>query len=392
MSRTLKIPGLLLILLPSLTFAALSPDETLILNRARAITSAPLDDFTMLGEPGNRNDAGYRYQLAFLSYGLCSLVCGEPSLKDEARNLFARLVEKMEQPATLRYWKADGFGGDGLTRDNIMYRGHLNLMYALAHDRFGETRFDDRFHILSHNLFDELSREHAICCEPDHFFLQCNSVCALSLWLHDRSFGTSYGSAGKHLLDWARKHMPLEGTQLVRNDYRPSTGKSDLRQAGYANAWVIAFLSPVPELQHDVQAMYADWRRTFAEPSQLHFTKQSPGAAPLRLDEWLSSILQPMTFGQFAMVKGAPPGEPLSGFESLSSALIATTFGLIATRTAGDESLHTGLERTVFLADSIIANYERFLPSELRAKTRLYHTLALFNRSFRGWRAVLAAN
>src|SRR5258708_34527230 len=63
--------------------------------------------------------------------------------------------------------------------------------------------------------------------------------------------------------------MPLEGTTLVREDYHPSTGKSSAQRAGFANAWTIAFLAPVPGLEDDAAAMYADWRRTFVEPELL---------------------------------------------------------------------------------------------------------------------------
>src|SRR6266850_3013369 len=252
--RCLRWPFFLLILaLPSVALA-LSREESLLLDRARAIAAAPVEDFSVLGGTGGARDGGYRYQFAFLAYGLCSVVEGEPALRAEGRAIFTRLLEKMEHPTTLEYWKALGYEGDGVTRKNVMYRGHLNLMYALAHDHFGETRFDERFHALSRALFEEIGGERPICCEPDNLFIQCNAVTVLSLALHDRAFATGYGSAGKRLLAWAREHMPLEGTTLVRENYRPSTGKSSALQAGYANAWTIAFLAPVPGIEDDAGA------------------------------------------------------------------------------------------------------------------------------------------
>jgi len=349
----------LILAFPSVALA-LSPDESLLLERARAVAAAPADDFSVLGEPGGARDGGYRYQLAFLGYGLCSVVEGEPALRDEGRAIFTRLLEKMEHPTTLAYWKALGYGSDGGTGKNVMYRGHLNLMYALAHDRFGETRFDARFHSLSRALFDEIGGERPICCEPDHLFIQCNAVTVLSLSLHDRAFATGYASAGKRLLAWAHEHMPLEGTTLIREDYRPSTGKSSARQAGYANAWTIAFLAPVPGLEHDACAMYADWRRTFVEPSPL------PGT-----------------------VKGAPAAEMLSMEETLSSSLLATTFGLLAAREEGDERLHRRLERTLVVIERLVDAFEEALPPARRVQARTFRTIALFARTFHGWGEVL---
>jgi hypothetical protein len=349
----------LLLVLPSVALA-LSPDETILLNRVRTIAAAPVEDFRVLGETGSARDGCYRYQLAFLAYGLCSVVDSDPALREEGRAMFTKLVEKMEHPTTLRYWKALGYGGNGGKTENVMYRGHLNLMYALAHDRFGETRFDGRLHDLSRALFEEIGGQRPICCEPDHLFVQCNAVTVLSLFLHDRAFGTDYASAGKRLLKWARKNMPLEGTTLVREDYRPSTGKSSASRAGCANAWTISFLAPVPGLETDVSAMYADWRRTFVEPSLL------PGA-----------------------VKGAPQREELPMEEMISSELLATTFGLLAAREAGDERLHQRLEWTVSKLERVVEEFAGTLPPSWRAQARTFQTIALFARTFRGWNEVL---
>jgi len=349
----------LLLALPS-TALALSPDELILLNRARTIAAAPVEDFRVLGGADGARDGCYRYQLAFLAYGLCSVVEGEPELRDEGRAVFTKFVEKMEHPTTLKYWKALGYGGDGARNQNVMYRGHLNLMYALAHDRFGETRFDERHHELSQTLFKELGGERPICCEPDHLFIQCNAVTVLSLFLHDRAFGTDYASAGKRLLAWAREHMPLEGTTLMREDFRPSTGKSSARRAGCANAWTISFLAPVPGLEDEVSTMYSDWRRMFVEPSLV------PGA-----------------------VKGAPQVDELPMGELISSELLATMFGLLAAREQGDERLHQRLEWTVVVMEGLVEHFGWALPPTRRAQARTFQTLALFARTFRGWSEVL---
>jgi hypothetical protein len=352
----------LILVFPSLALA-LSPDESLLLQRARAIAAAPVEDFRLLGETRGQHDGGYRYQLAFLGYGLCSVVAGEPKLRAEGRAIFTRFLQKMEHPTTLAYWKALGYGGDGLTSNNVMYRGHLNLMYALAHDRFGQTCFDDHFHALSRKLFDEIVDQHPICCEPDQLFIQCNSVAVLSLYLHDRAFGTSYATVGKRLLAWAREHMPLAGTTLLREDYCPSTGTSSARRAGYANAWAITFLAAVPGLEEDAARMYADWRRTFVEPLPL------PGT-----------------------VWGAPVNETLSLEEMLSSTLLATTFGLLAARAEGDEVLHQQLDRTVAVLDRVVGVCEGRLPPLRRVQARTFRTIALFARTFQGWDQVLNDN
>jgi hypothetical protein len=334
--------------------------EEEILARVRAIAAAPLDDFTPLSRGEESRDGGYRYQLAFLAYGLCSVVEGTPGLRPEGARLFERLLEKMEHPTTLAYWRALGYEGDGVSRKNIMYRGHLNLMYALARDRFAIRRFDEKFHALSRALHDEMTGA-PICCEPDQLFLQCNAVTVLSLWLHDRSFATTYAAAGAGMLAWAREHMAIEGTRLFRDDYRPSTGTSTLDMTGYANAWVIAFLGPVPGYSADAAAMYQDWRRTFA--------------------------LQGYVFGA---AKGAPAGAAEGPLEkSAGSALLATTFGALAAREMNDRALWRKLCRSVAVLDAAAALIEDGVPEPRRAELRTFRTIALLARTFRGWREVL---
>jgi hypothetical protein len=357
-SLSLIIRVLAVLLFPG-NALALSPDESLLFNRARVIAEAPIEDFNVLDHVTDAPDSGYRYQIAFLAYGVCSVVKSDPSLRNEGRAILTRFIEKMEYPTTTAYWKRLGYEGDGLTKENVMYRGHLNLMYALAHDRFGETRFDSRFHALSKSLFEEISGKRPICCEPDQVFIQCNAVTVLSLFLHDRSFGTSYASAGKRLLAWARQNMPLSGTALVREDYHPSTGQSSARRSGCANAWIIAFLAPVPGLEKDARAMYADWRRLFVQSAPF------PG-----------------------MVRGAPVDEPVS-LQDIPSTLLAMTFGLLAAREEGDEALHLSLEFIVSCMEDFGVVFDEFLPPTLRSQARTFRTLSLFARSFRGWSDVL---
>ncbi len=377
------------LLLGQTSAVSLTPDENLVLQKARAIAAVPVGDFTLLGSEDGTPDGGYRYQLAFLSYSLCSVISAAPELKSEGRALFVCLVQKMEHPAVRAYWNASGFDGDALERENVMYRGHLNLMYGLARQFFGETCFDSHFQALSARLAHDLSGERPICCEPDHLFLQCNSVALLSLYLHDRSFGTTYASLAPRVLAWARLRMPLAGTSLVREDFRPSTGQSSADRAGYANAWVIAFLSALPSLKADTEQMYHDWKTTFID-FHLPF---KPGSHHLDKTFWtqemFASGLQAATLGLMSAARGAPPGEELSVPQVLASEIAATTFGLLAARAEGDERLCRQLEPTVTLLDLSVGLAQEALPVAHRAHARELRAIALFARTFRGWGAVL---
>lgn len=359
--RPLALAALLAALAPAAARADLTRDEERVLDRAREVARAPIDDFAPLGEgEGSGRDPGYRYQLAFLGYGLASVASADPARAGECHALLVRVIEKMEHPKALAYWKARGYEGDGLARKNAMYRGHLNLLYGLARDRFGEARFDGPFHDLSRALFEEMGPA-PVCCEPDDLFIQCNAVSALSLYLHDRSFGTSYALAAKRLIAWARGRMPIEGTALLRDHFRPSTGESTLARTGYANAWVISFLAPIPGLSEETRAMYGDWKRAFALEGRV-----------------------------FAAGRGAPREFQAGPEEALASAVLATTFGTLAARDMEDAALERKLARSVGVIERAVALAEAAIPERRRAEVRTFRALALFARSFRGWRAVLA--
>ena len=203
--------------------AQLSSTEQRFLDLVEPIAQAPTEDFRLLPLVKMSGvGAGYRYQIAFLSYGVVSLAQSDPDRTPHYRRLFLRLLDKMEHPTTQSFWKKSGYRGDGKSRDNIMYRGHLALMYALTHFSFGSTRDSEKFHKLVNSLHREMvsSPSGGICCEPDQLFIQCNTVALLAFSLHDRLHGTDYAASGHRLLRWAQQKIPVPGTQLFRDDYR----------------------------------------------------------------------------------------------------------------------------------------------------------------------------
>lgn len=356
--------SLLLLVAPLAARAdALGPDEREVLARARAIAAAPLDDFTPLGEgPDAGPDPGYRYQIAFLGYAVASVAAADPGREDECRALLLALAAKMERPKTLAYWRALGYEGDGLSHGNVMYRGHLALLYGLARDRFGAAEVDGRFHAIARALEREMAAPAPICCEPGRAFIQCNAVAALALHLHDRCYGTSYARAVKALLFWAREHMAIEGTALFRDEYHPESGASSLAMTGYANAWAIAYLAAVPEVAPEARKMYDDWRRTFVREG-----------------------------GVVAFARGAPEGVERDPRDMAASAALATAFGAIAAREMGDASLARKLGRAAALIGDAAGAATPMLPGARRGQARTLETIALFGRVFRGWEAVLGA-
>src|ERR671923_21811 len=80
-----------------------------------------------------------------------------------------------------------GGRAEAISKGNIMFKGHLNMMYALFQLVSGDNRYEEENVKLTKNIVDELEKNPyaGIVCEPDNYFPQCNSNGYVSLALYD---------------------------------------------------------------------------------------------------------------------------------------------------------------------------------------------------------------
>lgn len=110
----------------------------------------------------------------------------------------ALMIEKMKPKKVWQVFVDFGFGADPIIYQNIMYKGHLNLMYGLYQLMSGDERYAREYTWLTDQIVKEMREHHkagiyeGAACEPNLYFAQCNSIGLLSLHIFDKLYGTKY--------------------------------------------------------------------------------------------------------------------------------------------------------------------------------------------------------
>ena len=120
-----------------------------------------------------------KYMLAFASYGLVNSAYIDEKMRPFAIHALNYAIQKMKHEVVWVDWRNDGFGDDPIVSGNIMYKGHLHLMYGLYQLLTDDKRYEQEYKTLSDIIIRELNDEKTytgFCCEPDNYFPQCNSI------------------------------------------------------------------------------------------------------------------------------------------------------------------------------------------------------------------------
>ncbi|MGH7803048.1 MAG: hypothetical protein ACREQJ_01770, partial [Candidatus Binatia bacterium] len=199
-------------------------------------------------------DRFIRYSLAWSSYALANVALIYPSQQKLAAHGIDFAIQKIKQKRVWHDWQEDGFGNgdvqkatleDAISNGNIMFKGHLNMMYALFQLVSGDNRYEQENTKLTKNIVDELEKNPyaGIVCEPDNWFPQCNSNGYVSLALYDRIHGTSY--AEKYVKPWVafmEKHLVDPKTGALYLSYHPSLHTAKQFVSAYTTAWTLALV------------------------------------------------------------------------------------------------------------------------------------------------------
>lgn len=222
-------------------------------------------DFSMYGDmpPGL-----YRYPIAFTSYALACIAKIDPSKKQFCSHYMDKLIQKMKQKVVWEDWIKAGFGPDPMAQHNIMYRGHLNLMYGLYQLTSGDTKYEDEYKAFCKAIYEEMKqteKEGKYCgmsCEPDDYFVQCNTIGMYSLAVYDTLYEDAhYSELIGPWLEWTKKRMVNPDLGVLRNSYHMEHDFAEDLVSGYATGWSIAFLMALdPELAH---SLYPSFKKTF---------------------------------------------------------------------------------------------------------------------------------
>jgi len=297
----------------------------------------------------------WKYAIAFLAYGMPSMAIIKPDDAPMAVYYLSVMINKMKAKKVWDDWQRYGFGDDPICKDNIMYKGHLNLMYGLYQLMTGSDRYAKEFTWLTQKIVEEIEQSkdgkfRGVVCEPDRYFVQCNAVGLLSLAIYDRIYGTPYVQySGSEVMKFIRERLIDPETGLYREAYHPSHDISISHLSGYTNAWTMVMLRPFDK---EYQArIYPKWKEIFVRE-----------------------------YGAFAVVRETRFGGP---------SRLATLFGMLAAKEFGDQELFGKLRNTVDLAGILHKDTERGHLSYATADNTLLNGMVLSFKMHVGWQKIL---
>jgi hypothetical protein len=230
----------------------------------------------------------YRYPIAFTSYALACIAKTDPSYTTFCSNYMDKLIQKMKERVVWEDWIKAGFGPDPMAKQNIMYRGHLNLMYGLYQLTSGDTKYEQDFKALSKALHDEMKqteKEGKYCgmsCEPDDYFVQCNTIGMYSMALYDTLYkDANYSDVIGPWLVWVKKRMVEPDRGVFRSSYHMQHDYAEEMVSGYGTGWSIAFLAALdPDF---ARSLYPQFKKTFIHEKLgglYCYSSESPGGKP----------------------------------------------------------------------------------------------------------------
>ncbi|HHM24222.1 MAG TPA: hypothetical protein ENJ23_04195 [Bacteroidetes bacterium] len=203
----------------------------------------------------------WKFQVAFLYYATACLIQRDPRLAREGVPLMRRLLAKMQSRPVWEDWITDGYGEDPLAKNNMMYRGHLSLMLNLYQAVTGDTIYARRASEVTLALHREALQHpfFGVPCEPNNYYIACNSVAQLSYCVYDKLHGTDLRSIRNSWLAWIRAHMLDSKTGLLATVYHPAEDRVEWYQTARHNGWDIVFLSAVAPAFAD--SLYQNYRK-----------------------------------------------------------------------------------------------------------------------------------
>jgi hypothetical protein len=231
----------------------------------------------------------WRYGIAFSAYAMPSIAIIDDSYADRAKLCLDHMIEKMKSKKVWGDWVEYGMGEDPISEGNIMYKGHLNLMYGLYQMMTGSEKYSKEYTWLTEKIIAEMRKHHAegkhegADCEPGRYFAQCNSISLMSLKIYDKLYDTRYADVeARWTIDFIKDKMTDEDFGFYLKMYQSKMRFCNPMLSGYTNAWTMAFLRTFePEYN---ESLYPIWKNYFTkEIGPFAYVKEDPeaGASPL---------------------------------------------------------------------------------------------------------------
>jgi hypothetical protein len=213
---------------------------------------------------------GYKYSVAFTGYGLANVAFIEPSRRRQMADYLDKMIVRYNQYDVQQDWWVDGYGPNAnLKEGNVMYKGHLNLLYGLYELIADDKKYESLFKKTSQDIIERSSlntngrNEHyyGMTCEPANYYIECNTISIYSIKLYDKLYGEDHSELIESWYNYISTQLADKKTGLFCEVYHPTTDYPEPQMISYNNGWALLFLNALhPEF---TQAKYATYKNTF---------------------------------------------------------------------------------------------------------------------------------
>ncbi len=159
-----------------------------------------------------------RYHLVYPALAYFLSIKQNPGGKERIRPLLDTIYRGLLEPRCWSYWHTElNETTWPLQERNLTYAGRLATFTGLYIDAFGEPPTEPieldghttNYHELSHSLWEQMtsSPSFGVSCYNHQSMLMCNAHMLINNVLHDRLFGTSFGSANAPWLKTVQDHL-----------------------------------------------------------------------------------------------------------------------------------------------------------------------------------------
>lgn len=200
------------------------------------LANQPLDDFKNLEGLDQLGMTSFRYGLAFSAYFLATEQYHKlPAWSEALQPALDRLIRKMLEKRVWEFWAKVSRGvptlepkmnmpypenRDPVSNMNIMYSGHVGHMVGLYEMLYRDFKYDQpgaitfvwsptQKFVYNHTsliqvMYNQMKNNpyHAICCEPNAVFPECNQHPILSFMLHDITHGSNFAPVRELFMDF----------------------------------------------------------------------------------------------------------------------------------------------------------------------------------------------
>ena len=101
----------------------------------------------------------WRYGIAFASYGIPSIAIINEEYADRAGHAMWMMIKKMKSKRIWGDCIQYCMGDDPISKCNVMYKGHLNLMYGLYQLMTGNEEFAHEYTWLTNKIIEEITNQ-----------------------------------------------------------------------------------------------------------------------------------------------------------------------------------------------------------------------------------------